>query len=518
MRTHYLLGVDIGTYESKGVITTAAGEIVHAEVKPHRMIIPRQGWAEHDAETVWWGDFVAITRRLLEVTGINPQALMGIGCSAIAPDVLPVDADCRPLRPGGILYGVDTRAAAEITELEAEIGVDAIFAKTGNRLSAQSSGPKMLWLKRHEPEVYRRAYKFVTATSFLVARLTGNYVIDHLTGSFCAPLYDFSRRRYDDSLSREIVELERLPGLRWSNEIAGTVTPAAAAQTGLTAGTPVIVGTSDAAAEAVSVGVTAPGQMMLMYGSTIFFIEVLDQPITDERLWAAPYLFEGTSALLAGMATSGALTRWFRDQLAPDLVLAEEAGGANAYAALTELAAAVPPGAEGLVVLPYFSGERTPINDPQARGVYFGLTLAHSRAHLYRAALEGIGHGVRHHLDVMRSIGAMPKEIIAVGGGAKSDLWLQIVSDICQVAQTVPAVVLGASYGDAFLAGLGVGLFDTPAAIQGWLKRAHTVRPVPALAALYDRYHQLYLQLYQQTKDTMHDLHGLASAQAPPSG
>ncbi len=221
-----------------------------------------------------------------------------------------MDAECRPLRPGGILYGVDTRAAAEIAELEAALGVDAIFAKTGNSLSAQTTGPKILWLKRHEPEVYRRAYKFVTATSFLVARLTGNFVVDQLTGSFCAPLYDFRRRAYDDSLSREIVELERLPELRWANEIAGTVTPAAAAQTGLAAGTPVTVGTSDAAAEAVSVGVTAPGQMMLMYGSTIFFIEVLDQPITDERLWATPYLFEGTSALLAGMATSGALTRW----------------------------------------------------------------------------------------------------------------------------------------------------------------------------------------------------------------
>ena len=510
MPPQYLLGVDIGTYESKGVLTTAEGEIIAVEVRPHRLVIPRQGWAEHDAEDVWWGDFVALTRRLLAVTEINPKHIAGIGCSAIAPDVLPVDAECNPLRSGGILYGIDTRAAAEIADLEAALGVDAIFTKAGNALSAQAIGPKILWLKRHEPEVYRRAHRFVTATSFLVARLTGNYAVDQLTGSFSAPLYDFERRAYDDSLSREIVELERLPELRWANEIAGVVTPAAAAQTGLAAGTPVIVGTSDAGAEAVSVGVTAPGQMMLMYGSTIFFIEVLSRPVTDERLWAAPYLFEGTSALLAGMATSGALTRWFRDQLAPDLAAVEEAGGENAYAALTRAAASVPPGSEGLVVLPYFSGERTPINDPRARGVYFGLTLAHTRAHLYRAALEGIGHGVRHHLDVMRSIEAMPSEVIAVGGGAKSDLWLQIVSDICQVQQTVPAVVLGASYGDAFLAGLGAGLFDAPDAIHGWLANARTVTPNRALAALYDRYHDIYLRLYQQNRQAMHELHDLA--------
>ncbi|MDI9548028.1 MAG: FGGY-family carbohydrate kinase [Chloroflexota bacterium] len=163
-----------------------------------------------------------------------------------------------------------------------------------------------------------------------------------------------------------------------------------------------------------------------------------------------------------------------------------------------------------MVVVPYFSGERTPINDPRARGVYFGLTLAHTRAHLYRAALEGIGHGVRHHLDVMRSIEAMPSEVIAVGGGAKSDLWLQIVSDICQVQQTVPAVVLGASYGDAFLAGLGAGLFDAPDAIHGWLANARTVTPNRALAALYDRYHDIYLRLYQQNRQAMHELHKLA--------
>jgi len=270
------------------------------------------------------------------------------------------------------------------------------------------------------------------------------------------------------------------------------------------------VGTSDAGAEAVSVGVTAPGQMMLMYGSTIFFIEVLSQPVTDERLWAAPYLFEGTSALLAGMSTSGALTRWFRDKLAPDLLQADQAGGDNAYAALTRAAADVPPGSEGLVVLPYFSGERTPINDPRARGVYFGLTLAHSRAHLYRAALEGIGHGVRHHLDVMRSIGAMPSQVVAVGGGTKSGLWLQIVSDICQVEQTVPAVVLGASYGDAFLAGLGVGLFSAPGDIRSWVQPGRVVLPNSALSGLYDRYHQVYLRLYQQTKTLMHELHDLA--------
>jgi xylulokinase len=510
MTKEYLLGIDIGTYESKGVITTLGGEVISTQVSPHQMLIPKQGWAEHDPETVWWGDFVSITKRLLEDSGIEPKRILGVGCSAIGPDVLPVDKEVNPLRKGGILYGVDTRATDEIAGLNERIGADVIFKKTGNMLSSQSTGPKILWLKNNEPEIYKKAYKFVTASTFLVARLTGNFVIDHLTGSFCLPLYDFEKRVWDDSLTKDIVDLGRLPELRWANEVAGTVTAEAAAQTGLAEGTPVVVGTADAASEAVSVGVTNPGQMMLMYGSTIFMIEVLDKPITDERLWATPYLFEGTSALLAGMATSGALTRWFRDKFSADLVMAEEAGGDNAYGVLTQEAMDIPPGSEGLLVLPYFSGERTPINDPKARGVFFGMTLAHTRAHLFKAALEGIGYGVRHHLDVMKSINAEPNEIIAVGGGTKSPLWLQAVSDISQMPQQVPAVTLGASYGDAFLAGMGAGVFTSSTDIRKWLKDIRTVEPKPETADIYDKYMELYLELYRRNKDLMHAVRELA--------
>lgn len=510
MADQYLLGVDIGTYESKGVITNLAGNVISIQVSPHEMHIPEQGWAEHDPEAVWWGDFVDIVGRLIEDAGIEPEQIIGVGVSAIAPDVLPVDREGNPLREGGILYGVDTRAADEIVELNEQIGEQRIFEKTGNMLSAQSTGPKILWLKNHEPDTYREAYKFVTATTFIVARLTGRYVIDHLTGSFCLPLYDLEKRQWDDELTKDIVELERLPELAWASEIAGTVTAEAARLTGLAEGTPVTVGTADAASEAVSVGVVKPGQLMLMYGSTVFMIEVLDKPLKDERLWATPYVFPGTSALLAGMATSGSLTRWFRDKLAVDLVQAEADGGELAYSAITAEAAAVPPGSEGLVVLPYFSGERTPINDPRARGVIFGLTLAHTRAHMFRATLEGISYGIEHHFDIMKQIGAEPVEVVAVGGGTKSPLWLQCVSDVTQLPQKVPAVTTGASYGNAFLAGLAVGAFDSYNDINEWLRDIRAVEPDPAAASVYAPYYEIYLELYQQTKDLMHRIRKLA--------
>lgn len=510
MADKYLLGIDIGTYESKGVITTVDGEIVSTQVRPHDLTIPRQGWAEHDAESIWWGDFVTLSRRLLGQTGIAPEAIQAVGCSAIGPCLLPVDANANPLREGGILYGIDTRATDEIVELEERLGRDLIFEKTGNQLSSQMVGPKILWLKRNEPEVYAKAHKFITSTAFIVARLTGNFVMDHLTAAAWAPLYDFHNQTWNEELCDGIVEPARLPNLGWGDELAGTVTAKAAEETGLAAGTPVIVGTVDAPAEAVSVGVTSPGQMMLMYGSTVFMIEVLDRPLSDERLWAVPYVFEGTSCLEAGMATSGALTRWFRDKLARELIAIEEETGENAYGALTEAAAEVPAGSEGVLVLPYFSGERTPINDPRARGVFFGLTLAHSRAHMYRAVLEGIAYGIKHHIEVLDSIDAKPTEIAAVGGGTKSDLWLQIVSDVTGLPQRVPAVTTGASYGDAFLAGLGTNIFSSYNDIDRWVRDERIVEPRAEHAELYEKYYRLYRDLYTQTKGIMHELHSLA--------
>jgi xylulokinase len=509
MSKGYLLGIDIGTYESKGVITTLEGELVTMQVNPHKMDIPRAGWAEHDAEKVWWGDFVAVTKKLLAASGIKPEDILGVGISAIAPDLLPVDKDCKPLRSGGILYGVDTRAAAEIDELNTKIGEDVIFKATGNMLSSQAVGPKVLWLKKNEPETFKKAYKFVTASSFIIARLTGNFVIDHLTASFWVPLYDIEKKTWSKELCKDIVEPERLCDILWTPEVAGRITREAAALTGLAEGTPVNAGTADAASEAVSVGVVTPGQMMVMYGSTIFMFAVTPRTVTDKRLWCCDYVFEGTSSLGMGMATSGSLTRWFRDKLAPDLAAAEEAGGENAYSVLVKDAENIPAGSEGLLVLPYFSGERTPINDPRAKGLFFGMTLAHSRAHLFKATLEGMGYGVRHHMDVMRAMNAEPKEIIAVGGGTKNKIWMQAISDICKVPQKVPALTMGASYGNAFLVGLGIGVFKSYTDINNWIKDVRHVQPNPAVADIYDKYHYMYLDLYQNTKDLMHKMYDL---------
>jgi len=504
-----LLGIDIGTYESKGVLTTITGEVIAQVAVPHQLLFPRAGWAEHDPELTWWGDFCTITKQLLSTPGVVAADIKGVGISAIGPDVLPIDENFNPLRMG-ILYGVDTRAVKEIDQLNAKYGEDEIFNATANCLSSQSTGPKILWIKKNEPEVYKKARWFVDATTFIVARLTSRVVIDHFSAGCMVPMYDPWSNKWSDRFCKDFVNLEQLPEILWSHELAGYVTSKASELTGLAEGTPVSVGTIDAGAEALSVGVTKPGEMMMMYGSTIFMIQVTDNDqAREKRLWAGPYLFPGTWCLLAGMATSGSLTRWFRDQFAPELVAAEKSGGASAYAELVKEAAETKPGAEGVIVLPYFSGERTPVMDPRAKGMIFGLSLTHTRGHIFRAILEGMGHGVKQHVDLFTLIGARPKTIKSVGGGTKNSIWLQAISDISGVPQEVAPLTFGASYGDALLAGVAVGLVSSPEEIRTWQGKARIINPDEKLAETYAPLSEIYTSLYDATKNQMHKLHEL---------
>ena len=505
-----LLGIDIGTYESKGAIVDRSGAVVAQAAVPHGLSMPRPGWAEHDAEQIWWRDFCHLCHNLFEASGLRGADIDAVGCSTIAPCMLPVDERGRPLRPA-ILYGVDTRSAPQIAALEQELGVERILHNGGCALSTQSVGPKIRWLREEEPEIFRQAYMFHTGASYLLFKLTGEAVVDHYTGLAYGPLFNVRELRWDPELCPAVVEPERLPRLGWTTEIAGQVSALVEQETGLAAGTPVIVGTADAAAEAVSAGVVAPGQMMIMYGSTMFFLQVRAGLAIDRRLWAGVYLFPGTYAVAAGMATSGSITRWFRDNFAQAELERQEAGGPNAYAELAAEIAAVPAGSGGLLALPYFSGERTPLDDPLARGVIAGLTLSHTRAHVYRALLEGIAYAVRHNLETMAELGQAPDEMIAVGGGTRNRTWMQIVSDVCGLAQSVPAHTFGAAYGDAFLAGHGIGAFNSYRDVAAWVTMVDRVVPDASVRTTYDAYFALYRALYEDSKHHVHLLAQMGS-------
>lgn len=505
MTAQLLLGVDVGTYSTKGVLTTPEGQIRAQHAIEHGLAIPRPGWAEHDPEKIWWGEFADVTRTLLRQSGVSGRDVAAVGVSAIGPALVPVDRRGRALRHG-ILYGIDTRATQEIADLNGRYGAESIYDRGGSHLTSQATGPKIMWLRRHEPEIYAEAAYFHSAGDYIVLRLTGRHVMDTYTASSYTPLFESTAGTWTGEFGEEIVEQERLPAIHSASEIAGEVTPGAASQTGLAPGTPVTVGTVDAVAEAVSVGAIHPGDLMLMYGTTAFFILSADRIIRHPVMWAVYHALPGLYGLAAGMATTGALTRWFRDNFARDLIGRDE----NAYALLAQEAAGVPPGSRGLVVLPYFSGERTPIDDPRARGVICGLSLAHDRAHVYRSVLEGTAYGIAHNLQVMREAGGEPRRIVAVGGGARNPLWLQIVSDVSGVPQQVPAQTVGAPYGDAFLAGYAAGIIPSLDILHTqWVELDRTIEPDQPRHGLYREYAAIYQQLYRDTRDEQHRLAAL---------
>ncbi len=480
-----LLGVDIGTASSKGVLVRPDGTIVATAQRPHQLSLPRPGWAEHDGETVWWGDFVAIARNLAAHEG---GRIAAVGLSGIGPAVLPVDAGGRSLRPA-ILYGIDTRAMREADEMTERFGAEAILARGGTLLTSQAGGPKLAWIRRHEPDVWAKTRRFHMAHSLVIERLTGEYVLDHHSASQCDPLYDMTTAAWAADWAADVVPGLDLPRLAWSNEVAGRVNVEGAAATGIPEGTPVVAGTIDAWAEALSAGVRDSGDTMLMYGTTMFMVEIAPTFRPDSSLWTTQGVFEGTYTYAAGLSTSGGLTVWLRD------IVGQE------FETLIAEAAQTPPGADGLVVLPFFGVARSPIFDPRARGAIFGLTLSHGRGHLYRALLEGSAYEVRHNLEVMAAAGVAPDQLTAVGGGTKSNLWTQVVSDVTGLRQVIPAVTIGASYGDAMLAGDGAGLV---AADARWNAPAETVHPDARARARYDELYEVYRSLYPATREHAH--------------
>lgn len=490
------LGIDIGTYETKGVLVDEHGHVHAQAARGHKMLVPEPGWAEHRPEEDWWGDFVYVCQTLLQESAVDPANIKAVACSAIGPCMLPVDKSGNPLM-NGVLYGVDGRAEAEVQELTQRISERVIVERCGNALTSQSVGPKIWWLKRERPELYAKTAHVLTSTSFLVHRLTDEIVIDHYTAANFAPLYDVDKQDWIDDLADDIIPLDKLPRLLWSNEIAGHITATASNTTGLAQGTPVTTGTIDAAAEALSVGMNHSGDMMMMYGSTIFIILRTDERVADPRLWYAPWLFSGEHASMAGLATSGTLTHWFRDQFAQDLETQ------NAFEELAKEAAQSPPGANGLLMLPYFSGERTPIHDVHAKGTLFGLNLTHTRGDIYRALIEGIAYGTRHVTDTFAEVGQSPTRLLAVGGGTKNELWLQATSDLCGLDQVVCEQTIGASYGDAFLAALAIGQVDRTD-IANWNPPQRTVKA--QTSATYDKSYALFRRLYEQTKDIARDI------------
>lgn len=502
----YYLGIDIGTGESKGVLIDSDCNVVCSVACSHETRNPRPGWFEHDAEQVWWGDFCKLSHEIIARMGIEPSSIGCVGFSALGCDCVSVDGEGRALAPA-ILYGVDARSQPQIEKILSAYGEERAREMMGHDPCSSDIAPKVMWFYDNMPEIATAAAKFLTASSYLCAKLTGRFCIDRYLAEDFLPLYNRETWEVDDEGCKGFCRPDQMAEVMSATDIAGAVTPQAAAETGLAAGTPVLVGTGDSGAEAISTGVAVPGDLMVQMGSSCYFIYISDRMVEDARLWPGTFIISGTYGICAGTNTAGTLTKWIRDEFYRDALADELSGGPNAFEVMAREASEVPPGADGLICLPYFAGERTPLNDPLARGVLFGLTVGHTRGHVARAALEGIAFTVAAHVDILeREHGLAIKRLMAVGGGTKNHVWLQAIADACGKEVRTARVTMGACFGDALMAALADGACADWDELVERVGAGGVVAPDPAVHALYRERRKVFDMLYQRNSDLMHEL------------
>ncbi len=484
----YLLGIDIGTTATKGILLHPERGIVAETEEPSALHSPHAGWAEEEP-SVWWSNVAAVTRRCLAQAALTPKDVAAVGVSGMVPTLILLDRQGAVLRPS--IQQNDARAVEEIAWFQAQTDEGDLLARTGSAVTQQSIGPKLLWLRRHEPDAMAQAAHVMGSYDFIVYRLTGcrscerNWALE-------SGLFDLHRADWDEALLQlATIGRDWLGTVHTPDAVVGHVTPGAAQHTGLLAGTPVVAGSADHIASAFSAGVTSPGELLVKLGGAGDILYCLDELLTDPRLFLDYHVIPGKYLINGCMAASGSIIKWFRQHFA----------GAADYGQLDGEAAAVPPGAEGLVLLPYFLGEKTPINDPEARGILFGLTLSHTRAHVYRAILEGISFGFRHHLEVLAERGLGATKARVTNGGARSALWKQVTADVIGLPLEQIAHHPGSSLGAAFVAGRGVGLFQEWGEIERFVEVSGRIEPNPATSARYASHFATYRELYERNRD-----------------
>ncbi len=492
-----LLGIDVGTTAVKAALFEVDGRVMSVGNTEYPTKYIRAGWVEQNPDDWWQATCTSIQAALKD----QPEAakrVAGVAVSAQAPTMLPVDAEGTPLHAP--LIWMDRRAEPQAQQLGEMIGFERVYAITGNRPDPYYVAAKIRWLGQHHPDLLARTHKFLQITGYINYRLTGEFsldmshsgllqLIDHHTGEWSAEMLDACG-----------VTPAQFPTPQAGHLICGEVTPGAAEQCWLRAGTSVMVGTVDGTAAALEAGITREGVAAEMTGTSTVMMMPTAHHSTDISMIALPHAVEGVHLLLGAMVASGASLRWFRDEFGADEVHLGGRLKLDPYDLMTQQAATVSAGSEGVIFLPYMMGERSPIWNTNARGVFFGLSLSTPRAALIRAILEGVAMGMRHNIDVAQAAGIQFDEIRAVGGGSSSALWNQIKADVLGIPVAVPETSVGAPFGDALLVGLGAGIYDD---VNAFIDNAVKVkvRYEPDVAnherytALYDVFRSVYEHL-----------------------
>ncbi|MGH6961801.1 MAG: FGGY-family carbohydrate kinase [Dongiaceae bacterium] len=492
-----LLGLDIGTTSTIGILIDQGGTTLATASRPCVLYSDHANWSEEDPEQ-WWSNSCAVIRELLAKSGRAPGEIAGLGVTGMLPAVVLLDAAGRLLRRG--LLQNDARAVAEIATMRRSIDEADFFRRSGGSINQQLVAPKLRWIERHEPEIFSRIATVLGSYDYITWRLTGAAGIEH-NWALESGLVDIATGRFDPELvALAGIAPDRLPSIRTPETIAGAVTPAAATATGLQPGTPVVAGCADLVASALMAGAVAEGDLVLKLGGSGDILLVADRPVTDPRLYIDHHLVPGLWFCNGCMAASGSLLNWLVRELAAGEAAKAIAAGRSPHAWLDDLAASVPPGSDGVVLLPYVLGEKTPLHDPYARGTLIGFGLHHGLAHVWRAALEGVAFGFRHHWDVFAERELSVNRIVACDGGAVSDLWLQICADV--LGRPVQRLLRhpGSCLGAAYVAGVGVGLYEDWSGVARYVSPGEVFVPDPARTVVYDRAYAVYRETYARLR------------------
>jgi xylulokinase len=484
------------------------GQVVASATVPHASSSPQPLWSEQRPED-WWDGAVAAIREALAASGLPADAVRAVGLTGQMHGMVALDGDGEVLRPA-ILWN-DQRTAAECDEIRARVGRARLIAVTGNDALTGFTAPKILWTRRHEPEVYARIRHILLPKDYVRLRLTGEYAMDKADGSGTL-LFDLAQRDW----SPEVLEALEIPAA-WlpptyeGPQATGVVTPTAAEATGLPAGIPVVAGGGDQAAQAVGVGAVKPGVLAVTLGTSGVIFATTERPFIEAegRLHAFCHAVPGRWHLMGVMLSAAGSLQWLRDTLAPGVSFDE----------LVTEAATVPAGSDGLLFLPYLTGERTPYPDPLARGAWIGLTARHTRAHLTRATLEGVAFGLRDMLALMRVAGMpVPDRARVSGGGARGPLWRSIIASALGLTLDLPTSTEGAAYGAALLAGVSAGMWPDVDAATAVIGVTPGAEPDPGDAARYDALYGQYHALYATLAPIFHELAWFADANPGASG
>jgi xylulokinase len=491
----HLLGIDVSTTATKALLIGARGAVVAVAAQEYSYQTPQPLWSEQDA-ALWWEGAVQSIRSVLAQSDADAASIAAVGLTGQMHGLVLLDEEGIVLRPA-ILWN-DQRTAAQCDAIRDRIGRRRFIEITGNDALTGFTAPKILWVREHEPEVYARARHVLLPKDYVRYKLTDAFAMDKADGAGTV-LMDLRERAW----SREVLEALEIPHawmppLYEGPQITGHITQVAAQATGLKAGTPVVAGGGDQAAQAVGVGAVQEGIVALTLGTSGVVFATTNEPFIEPegRLHAFCHAAPGKWHLMGVMLSAAGSLRWYRDTLAPRM----------SFDALLAPAATIPAGSDGLLFLPYLTGERTPHPDPHARGAFVGLTVRHTQAHLTRAVLEGVAFGLRDGFALMKAAGlAAIAQARVSGGGARSPLWRQILADVLNVELVTPNTSEGAAYGAALLAGVGVDHWpDVASACAATIAIADRAQPNDARASDYDRAYEMYRELYPALKPIFH--------------